>query len=268
MYPVIEKSAFTTALFQTMMADYGCVLARGLFAMSDVLTLRTNAEATYRDYDRGLTEILAGRTPEGSPHITADSFATDVSAIARFRQFGSIPLTRCPQASSVVATTLSESPLRPALEHYFGTQVGLSLTASSVRLSERANLTRRVFHQDGNFLGGIATQTINCWIALDPCGVDAPAMEVYPHRVPELMQAGDNDAIVPWEISEQTVYARLGKENFWTPEFAPGDAFIFDHMHVHRTHLTSTMTRDRFAMENWIFPITEPYRDQVLAWLG
>jgi hypothetical protein len=203
LYAVIEKSAFTTTLFLSLIAEYGCVLARGLFPMSDVLTLRTNAEAIYRDYDRGLSEALAGRPPESSPHITADSFATDFCAMARFRQFGDI-----------------------------------------------------------------ATQTINCWIALDPCGVDAPAMEVYPHRMPELMKAGDSDAIVPWEISEQMVYARLGKENFWTPEFAPGDAFIFDHMHLHRTHLTSRMTRDRFAMENWMFPITEPYRDRVLAWLG
>jgi hypothetical protein len=266
--PVLSRADFTTPRFLSMLTTYGCVLARGLFSMSEVLALRGEAEAAYRDYDRAIAETDAGRTPPESPHIKTSAYTTDRESIGRFRKFGSLPLARCPHASSVAATVLSASPLRLGVEAYFQDQIGLSLNASSVRLSEVSNDTRRVFHQDGNFLGGADAQTVNCWIALDPCGVHAPAMEVYPHRVPDLLQAGDADSIVPWEISEEAVYARFGKENMWIPEFSPGDAFIFDHLHVHRTHLSDAMTRDRFAMENWMFPITERYRHQFLAWLG
>lgn len=266
--PVLGRAEFTTPRFLSTLSAHGCVLARGLFSMSEVLALRGQAEAAYRDYDHAIAETDAGRAPEESPHVQAAAYTTARESIARFRKFGSLPLARCPQASSLVATILSASPLREGMEAYFQDQIGLSLNASSVRLSEILNDTRRVFHQDGNFLGGVDAQTVNCWIALDPCGVHAPAMEVYPHRVPDLMQAGDGASIVPWEISEEAVYARFGKDNMWIPEFAPGDAFIFDHLHVHRTHLSSAMTRDRFAMENWMFPITERYRHQFLAWLG
>jgi len=266
--PVLTRADFTTPRFVSMLTSYGCVLVRGLFSMSDVLTLRGYAEAAYRDFDRAMVETDAGRIPDESQHIKTTAYTSDRQSIARFREFGSLPLARCPQASSVVATILSASPLRAGMEAYFQDQIGLSLNASSVRLSEISNPTRRVFHQDGNFLGGIDAQTVNCWIALDPCGVHAPAMEVYPHRVADLMQAGDGASIVPWEISEEAVYARFGKENIWIPEFQPGDAFIFDHLHIHRTHLSDAMTRDRFAMENWMFPITERYRHQFLAWLG
>lgn len=266
--PVLTRADFTVPRFVSMLTAHGCVLIRGLFSMSEVLALRSHAEAAYRDYDHAIAETDAGRIPAESLHIKPAAYTTDRASIARFRKFGSLPLARCLQASSVVSSTLSASPLRAGLEAYFQDQIGLSLNASSIRLSEISNTTRRVFHQDGKFLGGADAETVNCWIALDPCGLHAPAMEVYPHRVSGLMQSGDAASIVPWEISEEAVYARFGKDNMWIPEFAPGDAFIFDHLHVHRTHLSEAMTRDRFAMENWMFPITERYRHQTLAWLG
>ena len=158
--------------------------------------------------------------------------------------------------------------MRPCVEDYFGAPIGLSANSSSVRLSERGSTIPRVFHQDGNFLGGEDAETINCWIALDPCGVDAPSMEVFPQRVDRLLPAGGPSATVSWEITEETVYGTLGKENAWIPEFSPGDAFLFDHTHVHRTHATPFMTKDRFALECWMFPIKERYRKNYLAWLG
>ena len=37
------------------------------------------------------------------------------------------------------------------------------------------------------------------------------------------------------------------------PEFAPGDALMFDERCLHRTHLKLTMTRSRYALECWMF---------------
>ena len=93
-------------------------------------------------------------------------------------------------------------------------------------------------------------------------------MEVFPQRLDHLLPAGGPNAAVSWEIAEETVYRTLGKENAWYPEFRLGDAFLFNHTHVHRTHLTPSMTKDRYALECWMFPLKERYRKSYLLWLG
>ena len=43
------------------------------------------------------------------------------------------------------------------------------------------------------------------------------------------------------------------------PVFGPGDALLFDHLFLHRTAISPTMTRPRHAMETWFFaPSTYP----------
>ena len=42
------------------------------------------------------------------------------------------------------------------------------------------------------------------------------------------------------------------------PEFAPGDALLFDERFLHRTHLSAEMTEDRYALECWFFAPSHP----------
>lgn len=267
-YPIIAAKDLTPALFETLMRRHSCVMVRNLIGMADTLNLRALAARTFEIYDRTFAETEAGGAPSEADYVTDDAYKESRRDMANFRRFGSLLLSSCPMAAGSIAPVLSKSAMRSCVEAYFGGPIGLSLNSSSVRLSERTASVRRVFHQDGNFLGGFDAETINCWIALDPCGSVAPGMEVFPQRLPELLPAGQAEAVVPWEISEETVYSRLGKENAWIPEFSPGDAFLFDHTHVHRTHFTEKMTRDRHAFECWMFPIKERYRKELLAWLG
>ena len=37
------------------------------------------------------------------------------------------------------------------------------------------------------------------------------------------------------------------------PEFAPGDALLFDHLFLHRTAVDPEMTKERHAIETWFF---------------
>ncbi|MFY7962426.1 MAG: hypothetical protein ACOVVK_20280 [Elsteraceae bacterium] len=267
-YPIIEAKNLTSPLFKTLMRRHSCVMVRGLLGMVDALKLRAIAAETYQIYDATYEATKDGAPPAEQNYLHPDAYVASRSEMRNFRNFGSLLLSFCPMAAGSIIPILSHSVVRPCVEDYFGAPIGLSVNSSSVRLSERASTVRRVFHQDGNFLGGEDAETINCWIALDPCGVNAPSMEVYPQRVGELLPAGEEGSIVPWEIDEATVYGRLGKENAWIPEFRPGDAFLFDHTHVHRTHATPTMTKDRFALECWMFPIKERYRKELLVWLG
>jgi hypothetical protein len=267
-HPIIEAKDLTSPLFRTLMRRHSCVMVRGLLGMVDALKLRSIAARTYEIYDSTFEATKDGGSPTEDNYVAPSAYRDYRSDAQNFRSFGSLVLSFCPMAAGALIPILSRSAMRPCVEDYFGAPIGLSINSSSVRFSERSNPVRRVFHQDGNFLGGPDTETINCWIALDPCGVNAPSMEVYPQRVDGLFPAGEDGAIVPWEIDEATVYEKLGRENAWFPEFRPGDAFLFDHTHVHRTHTTPSMTKDRFAMECWMFPIRERYRKELLAWLG
>lgn len=268
-YPIIEAADLTPERFAGLLRAHSCLLARGLFDRADVLRLRDAATKTYGVYDRGMAAIKAGAEPPSDVNIiTADGFGKSRDELANFRRFGSLVLGFCPYAVGVVSTVLSKSQIKGCVEAYFDQPIGLSLNSSSVRLSEIGNDIRRVFHQDGSFLGGADAETINCWIALDDCGVDAPGLEVFPQRVKELLPVGGPGAVTSWEVSESDAYDRMGADQAWFPTFKAGDAFIFDHMHLHRTHLTEAMTRDRFAAECWMFPIKERYRSELLAWLG
>ncbi len=267
-YPIINATDLTPGIFEVLMKRHSCVLVRNLFGISDVLEMRGVVEQTYRRYDQQMAEIAAGRPATDFSHTEAEGFNQDRETLAGFRQFGSLVLSYSPMAFGVISTILSRSLVKTCIEEYFKQPIGLSMNSSSVRLAETNSLVRRVFHQDGNFLGGADAETINCWIALDPCGETAPGLEVFPQRVNELLPAGEAGAVTIWEIAENVAYERMGAENAWIPTFRPGDAFVFDHLHVHRTHMTEAMTRNRYAVESWMFPIKERYRSEMLAWLG
>ncbi|MFY7960156.1 MAG: hypothetical protein ACOVVK_08785 [Elsteraceae bacterium] len=268
-HPIIDAADLTPERFSALINAHRCLLARNLFSAADVALLRNAAFRTYGVYDRAMAAIRAGDPPPTDVgYITADGFGKSREELAGFRRFGSLVLGYCPFAMGVVSTVLSRNPIKACVEAHFGQAIGLSLNSSSVRLSEVSNDVRRVFHQDGSFLGGEDTETINCWIALDDCGVDAPGLEVFPQRIDELLPVGGPGAVTSWEIEESVAYGRLGADKAWLPTFKAGDAFVFDHLHLHRTHLTPAMTRDRFAAECWMFPIKERYRAEFLAWLG
>ncbi len=265
--PVLDAKDLTAASLRERLARNGCCQIRNLLRMSDVLMLRDLAERTYQEFDAGAADALESARNRPQVLINRDAYCDHLPNVKIFRQFGSIPMSYCAVFTEALCSALERTAVPPALSAWFGARVGVSLNASSVRYSELDNEVRRVFHQDGNFLGGEAAQTVNCWIALDPCGRDAPGLEVFPFRVDRLIPAGGDGAIVPWEIEESLTYRELGADRSWIPEFQPGDAFLFDHQHVHRTHKTDAMTRSRYAIECWMFPSLKRHQSKLLAWL-
>jgi hypothetical protein len=64
--------------------------------------------------------------------------------------------------------------------------------------------------------------------------------------------------MTPHSVSYDLV-AELAQENPTViPEFAPGDAILFDQILLHRTHLTEAMTEIRYALECWFFAPSHP----------
>ena len=109
------------------------------------------------------------------------------------------------------------------------------------------------WHQDGalgfNFLSVSAEagcaegllEMITIWIALGPCGLDSPGLELVTQPIQELVQ--------PELLTDCHLRTAFAPELFWTPVMAKGDALLFSGDILHRTHVTSDMSHDRTSIE-------------------
>ncbi|MEP6739337.1 MAG: phytanoyl-CoA dioxygenase family protein [Caldimonas sp.] len=109
------------------------------------------------------------------------------------------------------------------------------------------------WHQDGalafDFLAHAGTapaaadllHMATCWIALTPCGGDAPGLEL-------VCDAGT--ALLPLDaLDDSAVRVGHGSAAFERPVLEPGDALVFGGGVLHHTHVTPTMTRARTSVE-------------------
>jgi hypothetical protein len=112
------------------------------------------------------------------------------------------------------------------------------------------------WHQDGalghDFMArpdgggpGDVLDMATCWIALVPCGIDAPGLELVEGSPRRLLGLGDLDAAE--RLSEGTAEGTAGTRI--RPALSAGDALVFGGAVLHRTHVTQRMTRVRTSFE-------------------
>lgn len=82
---------------------------------------------------------------------------------------------------------------------------------------------------------------VTCWIALTPCGVDAPGLE--------LIATSPDVLIAPANLTDERVRRRFAPEEFVRPQMQSGDALLFSGEVLHRTHVSSSMSKDRTSIE-------------------
>ena len=109
------------------------------------------------------------------------------------------------------------------------------------------------WHQDGALgfefaLGGDAAipddavlRMVTCWVALTPCGVDAPGMELVTDRVGRLLS--------PTQLADAAVDQRWPESLRIQPALEAGDAVVFSGGVLHRTHVSDAMTQTRTSIE-------------------
>jgi ectoine hydroxylase-related dioxygenase (phytanoyl-CoA dioxygenase family) len=109
------------------------------------------------------------------------------------------------------------------------------------------------WHQDGalrhDFLAhagrsapaDAALEMRTLWIALTPCGRDAPGLQWVDTTLNRLLS--------PAELTAQAVAGRFGSARLRHPELAAGQALLFDGLLLHRTHLTPDMRGMRASLE-------------------
>ena len=118
------------------------------------------------------------------------------------------------------------------------------------------------WHQDGalgfDFLNpgpadGELLSMLTCWIALTPCGVDAPGLEFVDRRKRRLLPLS--------ALGDEAVRAGHGESDFVQPVLQAGDALVFDGGVLHHTHVRPRMNRDRTSLELRFFAAAQiPFR--------
>jgi ectoine hydroxylase-related dioxygenase (phytanoyl-CoA dioxygenase family) len=148
-----------------------------------------------------------------------------------------------------VLDLLERKGLRDILSDYLGERPGLSVKKCTLR---RVPVdTGTDWHQDGAFLGP-DIRTVNVWLALTDCGVEAPGLDLVPKRL-DLLETGTEGAQFDWSVGPGVVERVSTDCGVVRPFFSAGDALLFDERHLHRTGVSPGMTTERYAIETWFF---------------
>ena len=167
-------------------------------------------------------------------------------------------LADSPAGSAEMLDRLADTGVVDLIAGHLGERPFFSLQKSTLRRSKPV-LKLVAWHQDGSFLDP-DVRTMNTWVALSHCGGDhpAPGLEVVPRRLPGVLPV-DGD-LTPHSVAPSLVAEVAADTPTICPEFAPGDALLFDERFLHRTHLSASMTEDRYALECWFFAPSHPSR--------
>jgi ectoine hydroxylase-related dioxygenase (phytanoyl-CoA dioxygenase family) len=162
---------------------------------------------------------------------------------------GSAPLSLLPLDAAAVLHAVANSAAAAPLVQALGPAPWCNLAQSWLRTGRPAHH----WHQDGalrhDFLAhagqpapaDAALEMRTLWIALTPCGEDAPSLQWVATALPVLLS--------PPELTPEAVAARFGKGAMQQAVLQPGDALLFDGLCLHRTHLTPDMQQARRSLE-------------------
>lgn len=236
---------------------HGAVVVRGLLPTATVTGLvgLIGRIAAVRDSPDGGEPALDGYYRPLAGPVLGDRPRRAATKVKRrlIAGQGGIWLADSPVGTAVVLDALIASGVVEAIGDHLGERPCFSLQKSTLRRSTPEH-RHAGWHQDGSFLGE-GTRTINVWVALTDCGGDlpTPGLEVVPARVERVLPT-DSD-LGPVSISPETVLAAAGDIATSRPEFSAGDALVFDERFLHRSHFAPGMTRDRYALECWMFAV-------------
>jgi hypothetical protein len=260
-----DPADLTVDTLRRKIAQHGCVLVRGLIPTE-------RAKALARGIDRALGAFDAceesGSTAASPWYVQFAPPSAGQFAWRRrswVRASGGLWTADSPRMLFELMELVEDTGLGALIEGFLGERPALSANKNTLRRVPTDTNTN--WHQDGAFLGR-ELRSLNLWLALSPCGVDAPGLDIVPQRFDEILPTGTEGALFDWSVSPKVVEEAAGGPGaILSPEFAPGDALLFDHMFVHRTGITPGMTRERWAIESWFFaPSTYPEGQIPLAY--
>jgi hypothetical protein len=263
----ITPDALTSLTLASAIVHHGALLVRGLIPDEQCAHIKGDIDRIFAVY-RWLQSQpdLARGGPWYVPFESAGRTGLHPDARAFLEQTGGFATVDSPRALFNFLDVLEQHGLVRLIAEHLGEPPALSVSKATLRRHEPA-AERAAWHQDGRFLDkGVGIRTVNLWLSLSHCGVDAPGIEMLPARIDRILETGTDGTAFEWTASERVVVeaARIHGGTV-RPQFAPGDALFFDEFNVHRTAFEPGMTRARYAVESWFFaPSRYPPGDSAL----
>ncbi len=254
--PEIQAADLTSDILGGAILHHGCLKVTGLVRPEQAEQLRLGVERALAARDA--YHAAAGEAAGASLASRADPgwyVPADVPELSNDRPWvengGAVWTSDTPPMLSALIDTFSQSGVIDHIEQFMGERPGLSVGKSTLR---RVPITSGTdWHQDGAFLGR-DVRSVNVWLALSDCGVDASGLDVVAQRLPYVVQTGSHGAYFDWSVGQGMVDVLAeGGAPVVSPAFKAGDALLFDHLLLHRTGITPAMTKSRWAVESWFF---------------
>ena len=252
--PEIARERLSGDVIGGSILHHGSLLVRGLF---DEHAVKRLAHGVERAFDDASAILLDGQEQKAGSYFAPYPLDPDCEMTEGGRLFvmqgGGVWTADSPPTLNVVIEELRRAGVVDAIQDYLGEAAYLSVGKSTLRRVPPTSHSG--WHQDGAFLGP-KIRTVNCWIALSDCGEDAPGLDIYPRRLNEVLaETGTRDAVFDWSAGDIVVdeLATANGVEIVSPRFKAGDVMFFDQLCLHRTGVRPGMTKDRLAIETWLF---------------
>ena len=267
--PEVQAADFCAADLDRGIRRHGGLIVRGLFSSAFAEEFR---QVIDRVMDACDYSISGGANQAGGDWFDPPAVLEEVMSpgeLARGRVFrrnsGSVLCAEAPAVAERLLHQYERMGLKVLIAQHLGEAPCVSVKKWVLR---RAVLpvNEAGWHQDGAFMG-TDIKSVNLWIPLTTCGGDtgAPGMDVVPRRLGDIVSA--EGAQFDWSVSDALIQSELSDTPVTSPVFAPGDAFFFDHLYLHRTQYRPAFERSRYAIETWFFGSESFPRNQIpLAW--
>jgi hypothetical protein len=255
--PELSPADLTPETLRSGLATHGCVRIKQLIAPDRAQELANGIDRTLDAFDAGAEGAPVSETTPWYAPFTPDSGNYRVGGRRGWvRASGGVWTVDSPRMLVEVTRLLDETGVGEVVTRHLGERPALSANKCTLRRVPIDSNTD--WHQDGAFLGE-QVRTVNLWLALSDCGVDAPGLDIVPRRLDHVAETGTEGAFFDWSVSPTVVESLSASAPVIRPRFAPGDALLFDHLLLHRTAVGPEMTRERHAIETWLFaPSTYP----------
>lgn len=253
--PEIDASELTVEIMAGAFQHHGALWVHGLVSPVETEYLRTGIERAFAARDAHYAGAPANETNPWYSQIMIENGV----GMARgwVEGGGGVWTADSPRMMAELIQFFLDKGVIDLIGNYLGERPALSVGKSTLRRVPCTSSTD--WHQDGAFLGS-DVRTVNVWIALSDCGVDAPGLDLVGQRLDYIVPPGTHGAAFDWSVGPGAVdLLEQDGAPVVSPAFKAGDAMFFDQMMLHRTGVRPGMTKSRFAIESWFFaPSTYP----------
>jgi len=267
--PEATPDELTGDLIGGAITHHGALRVNGLLDEGQVAELIAAIDQAFAARDRWLEDEATPTPPWFVPFVPNDPAIAAALSRSFAVEAGAVWTADSPRVLHQLLQTYDHIGLRRAAEEYLGERPAISVRKCTLRRVP-PDLERAAWHQDGAFLGP-QVRSLNVWLALSRCGGSsgAPGLELVPRRMDRVLDTGTTGTYLPWAVSPVLVDELVESTGTPTvrPEFAPGDALLFDDRFLHRTGVADDLTQPRYAVETWLFaPSTYPARQIPLVY--